>query len=183
MSTMNSEGEWTPEEGKFVAVVVSMIVVAAIAFIFFILWADRKNADSIEKDAAKEEREVDEMEQQEEIDELCGVRLTKYTVNGTLDLEQFLYAYGFAATENGWVGDNGCLLFDYSTNENAPTIRYKYDEDDANEYERTVSYDPAAVDNVPVKIGARSWTMSRDDITALGRIIMKDPSDFTLISE
>lgn len=178
MSTMNSEQELTPTQGKIIAAVVSIIVI--VGMVLIIAWIDRRNADSLEKETAEEERELDEMKQQQEIDEICGARLTKYTVNGTLDLEQFLYSYGFTATENGWVGDNGCLLFDYSTGESAPTMRYKYDEDDANEYERQISYDAAAIDNVPVKIGARSFTMSREDLAALGRIVMKDPSDFQL---
>lgn len=175
MSKKNKElTEW---QGKAIVVAIASIVIFAMVMV--IVKLDRWNADNLEKETTKEEKETEEITTQKETDELCGERLTRYTENGVLDLEQFLYSYGYKATETGWVGDAGKLIFDYSSNPERPTLRFISGE---KEYERTISYSPdnGDLDCVNAKIGARSFTITRNDMTAIGRVIVGDFSDFQL---
>lgn len=175
MSNKNKElSEW---QGKAIVVAIASVVILALVIV--IVKIDRWNADSLEKETTKQEKETEEFKTQEEADELCGERLTRYTENGVLDLEQFLYSYGYQATESGWVGDAGKLIFDYSSDANQPVLRF---ESGDKKYEHIISYSPnkADLDCVNAKVGARSFTMTRGDMTALGRAIVGDFSEFEL---
>lgn len=177
MSKEFDESNLSEKQGKIIVAIISTIVIAAM--VVLIVKIDHWNAESLERSMSKEEEETEALEQKN-IDDLCGERLVSYTVDGKFDLEQFLYSYGFKATENGWIGEEGRLRFDFSTGEETPTIRYQYN-DSGEEYQRTMTASKT-VDDVNAKIGARFFTMSRDDVTALGRIVMGDPSDFQLTS-
>lgn len=174
---MSDKKELSEQQGKIIVAVIAGVVILALVVI--ILKIDRWNADSLEKETTKQEKETEELRTQQEADELCGERLTQYTVNGVLDLEQFLYSYGYKATETGWVGDAGKLIFDYSSNPDQPVLHFVSGED---EYEHKISYSPdnADLDCVNAKVGARSFTMTRSDMAALGRALLGNFSDFEL---
>lgn len=173
----NKNKELSERQGKAIVVVIASIVI--LASVIVIVKVDRWNADNLEKETIKQEKETEEFKTQEEADELCGERLTRYTNNGVLDLEQFLYSYGYKATETGWVGDAGKLIFDYSSDANQPVLRFESGE---KRYEYVTSYSPnnADLDCVNARVGARSFTMTRGDMTALGRAIVGDFSEFEL---
>lgn len=175
MSDKNKElSEW---QGKVIVSVIAGIVILALVIV--VVKIDRWNADSLEKETTKQEKETEEFKTQQEADELCGERLTTYTENGVLDLEKFLYSYGYQATETGWVGDAGKLIFDYSSDSNQPVLHFECGE---KIYEYATSYSPnnADLDCVSARVGARSFTMTRGDMTALGRALLGDFGDFEL---
>lgn len=164
------------EKGRKIVFVVSSVAVIVLAMLI-IIRLDRWNADSIEREARKEEEQTEAEMREAEADELCGQRLTQYTSNGVLDLEQFLYSYSYENTESGWAGAEGTLRFDFSSSETRPIMRFANTKD---EYERIVSYTPnsADLDCVSAKLGTKSFMMTRSDVTALGRILVGDYGDF-----
>ena len=172
----DEEEELTPAQGKIIVIILTILF--TIFLVVMIIHLDRWNARQIENDLRKAESEEQaELMDLDEIDKLCGERLSEYTENGVFDLEHFLYGYGFRATETGWVGDEGKLIFDF-TQGDTPTLRFQVDD---REYQRTLTNNPSKIDNVNTKIGAKQFVMGRDDVTAIGRVIMGETCDFELV--
>lgn len=168
--------EMTEKRGRTLAICVGIIAVT-LAICVLILFYDRKFAASYDD----EEDEYATEAYEGQADDVCGQRLTQYTSDGELDLEQFLYSYGYKPTESGWVGEEGVLSFDYSMNDARPIIRFNTG---AKKYERQVSVtQDDTIDCVQAKIGVKHFTMSRADMTAIGRIIIGITDDFNETEE
>ena len=165
--------EMSEDQGRSLAICLGILVVT-LAICVLILFYDRKNAANLDAEGDNVESEVEVYDGQ--ADEVCGQRLTQYTNDGVLDLEQFLYSYGYKPTESGWVGEEGVLNFDYSKNDSKPIIRFDTGE---KKYKRQTSVtSDDTVDCVRAQIGVKKFTMSRDDMTAIGRIIIGITDDF-----
>ena len=170
-------GEWEERRGRITAYIFSFVFI--ILFVGLILYWGHEYEVDLQKEAAlKEQLEQEEdrrAELQDQADELCRERLVRYTENGVVQLDQFLMSYHFTPTETGWVSDDdntSKLVFTFGDE-----VSVKYTDKDGKLYSKSFTKE-SKIDNYSCKIGAQTFTISQDDATALGRVVVGDTSFF-----
>jgi hypothetical protein len=164
----------TPRQEKFVIFIISTVLFCILVFTV----VSRDGDYGARVNAADTQQESSEQDYQAELkvrtDELCLERVKSCTKDEILSLDDFLARYKCKYSNDEWANENGTLSFDLGSNE-SPALRYV--DKNGNSYTRALTRELNDDCNY-AKIGNNMLPLSKDDITALGRVLVGDTSGF-----